>query len=65
MMTMMRFVYEEEGEGSEEVLGEGGEASRERHSKALCSFADDAVPESPLHQDNEHYFQGYRGCLEY
>ncbi len=64
-MTMMRrFGNEEEEEDSEEELEEGGEESRERRSKAPCSFADDVVLESPSHQDNERYFQGYQGCSD-
>lgn len=49
MMKMKTFGNGEEEEGSEEELEEGGEESRERRSKAPCSFADDAVLESPLH----------------
>ena len=56
---------DEEVEDSGEELEEGGEESRERHSKAPCSFADDAALESPLHWDNERCFRGYRGCLDY
>lgn len=55
----------EEEEGSEQELEEVEEGSKERRSKAPCSFADDAVLESPLHRDNERYFRGYRGCLDY
>lgn len=65
MMMMRRFGNEEEEEDSEEELEEGEEESRERRSKAPCSFADDAALESPLYQDNGRYFQGYQGCLDY
>lgn len=65
MTMMMRRFGNEEEEDSEVELEEGEEESRERRSKAPCSFADDAVLESPLHQDNEHYFQCYQGCLDY
>lgn len=57
-----RFGGEEVEGGSEEELEAEGEESRERRSKAPCSFADDAVLESPSRQDNERYFQGYQGC---
>lgn len=62
MMMRRRLEDEEEEEDSEEELEEMEEESRERRSKAPCSFADDAVLESPLHQDNERCFQGYQGC---
>lgn len=65
MMTTRRSGNEEEEEDSEEVLEEAEEESRERSSKAPCSFADDAVLESPLHQDNGRCFRGYQGCLDY
>lgn len=40
-----RFVDAEEEEGSGEQLVEGVRGSKERRSKAPCSFADDAVPD--------------------
>lgn len=64
MRRRKRFADEEREEDSEEGPEEAGEGSRGRHSKALCSFADDAVPESPWLLDRR-YFRGHRGCLGY
>lgn len=61
MMTRRRLEDEEGEEDSEEELEEVEEESRGRRSKAPCSFADDAVLESPLHRDNERCFLGYQG----
>lgn len=64
-MTRRRFEDEEAEEDSEEEPEEAEEESRERRSKAPCSFADDAVLDSPLHQDNGHCSRELPGCSDY
>lgn len=48
-MTTAVCVNEAEEEGNVEEPEEEAEENTERHNKAPCSSADDAVPRSPSH----------------
>lgn len=64
-MTTAVCVNEAEEEGNVEEPEEEAEENTERHNKAPCSSADDAVPRSPSHWDSGRYLRGWQDCWGY